>query len=96
MYDQRLAPATNANSPYIVAGDTGRQEFGNANASYDGDLLNIQLQGNRRDAAFATLEEGRAQALVQAMRARMARSDGVSGGYAMPGSFNGTRRGAGA
>ena len=62
-----------------VAGDSGRQQFGETHARYVANLLLVQLQRNRFDAAFNTLEEGRAQALVQAMAER-----GVTGQMTPP------------
>ena len=53
-----------------VAGDSARQEFGQAYSSYAADLLTVQLQGNHREAAFVTLEQGRSQALLQVMAER--------------------------
>lgn len=50
-----------------VTGDSGRQAFGRMNHYYAADLVSIQLKRLEADAAFVTMEEGRAQALLQAI-----------------------------
>lgn len=53
-----------------VAGADARQQFGKANAFYCADLIRVQLARRRSEAAFMTLEQGRTQAMLQAMAER--------------------------
>jgi CHAT domain-containing protein/tetratricopeptide (TPR) repeat protein len=53
-----------------VRGDVARRAFGAATAPYAARLVEAQLVLGKREAAFATLEEGRAQALQQLLSER--------------------------
>jgi CHAT domain-containing protein/tetratricopeptide (TPR) repeat protein len=53
-----------------VTGDEARQAFGSRYALYAAQLVGCQLALGQRDAAFVTLEEGRAQALQQLLAER--------------------------
>jgi CHAT domain-containing protein/Tfp pilus assembly protein PilF len=54
----------------FVSGDQARQAFENANAGYGASLLGCQLALHQPERAFATLEQGRTQALLQMLTER--------------------------
>lgn len=53
-----------------VAGDEAGRAFSAANASYAAELVRVRLERGRSLAAFETLEEGRAQGLLQLVSER--------------------------
>jgi len=54
----------------LVTGDEARQGFAQLHANYAFDLVRINLDLGSREAAFATLEESRSQALLQMLALR--------------------------
>ena len=53
-----------------VTGEEARQAFGFKYSAMASDLIRVQLASGRTDEAFVTLEEGRAQALLQILTER--------------------------
>jgi CHAT domain-containing protein/tetratricopeptide (TPR) repeat protein len=49
----------------VVTSDEARQAFGSSTQGYAGTLLSVQVARQEPEAAFVTLEEGRAQALAR-------------------------------
>src|SRR5205823_2287806 len=62
----------------VVAGDEARQAFGASHADYGAELASCQVALGKPAAAFATLEEGRAQALLQLLFERQQLAAGGS------------------
>jgi CHAT domain-containing protein len=63
----------------VVTSDEARQAFGSSTQGYAGTLLSVQVARQEPEAAFVTLEEGRAQALARLLFERQELLNQASG-----------------